>query len=50
MSTPNPVPLYRSERPRSIFGPLVLVAMGVVFLLCTTGVLHWRSFGWWFVR
>jgi Putative adhesin/Domain of unknown function (DUF5668) len=50
MSAPNPVPAYRPERPRSIFGPIMLVAMGVVLLLATTGVLHWSSFSSWFAR
>jgi hypothetical protein len=50
MSTPNPVPAYRPERPRSIFGPIMLVAIGVVLLLCTTGVLSAHSFFWWFAR
>jgi hypothetical protein len=50
MSAPNPAPAYRGERPRSIFGPIMLVAMGVVLLLCTTGVLSARSFFSWFAR
>src|SRR5579864_438971 len=44
MSTPNPAPYYRSERPRSIFGPIVLTAIGVVLLLCTTGRISLHSF------
>jgi hypothetical protein len=50
MSTPNPVPVYHPQRPRSIFGPVLLVAVGVVLLLCTTGVLSWHSPFFWFAR
>jgi hypothetical protein len=50
MSAPNAVPVYRPERPRSMFGPIMLVALGVVLLLCTTGVLSFHSFFWWFAR
>lgn len=50
MSAANPVPSYRPERPRSIFGPILLVAIGIALLLCTTGVLSWHSFFWWFAR
>ena len=50
MSAPNPVPSYRSERPRSIFGPLVLTAIGIVLLLCTTGRISWHSFWLGFAR
>src|SRR5262249_32895366 len=43
MSTPSPVPppppSYYQPRPRSIFGPLVLISLGVLFLLRTTGVI-----------
>ena len=37
-------------RPRSFFGPLVLIGVGVVFLLINAGVLSWGRFGWWFAR
>ncbi|HEY6307853.1 MAG TPA: DUF4097 family beta strand repeat-containing protein [Candidatus Angelobacter sp.] len=50
MSAPNPAPAYRPERPRSIFGPIMLVAIGITLLLCTTGVLSWRSFWLGFAR
>jgi hypothetical protein len=33
-----------------MFGPIMLVGIGVVLLLCTTGVLAWHSFLWWFAR
>lgn len=49
MSTGNPVP-YRPQRPRSIFGPIVLVAVGIVLLLATTGRISMHSFGWWFAH
>lgn len=44
MSTPNPAPYYRRERPRSLFGPIVLTAIGIILLLCTTGRISWQSF------
>ena len=37
-------------RPRSFFGPLVLIGLGVVFLLINTGYLSWGRFGWWFAH
>ncbi len=50
MSTPTPAPSYRPERPRSIFGPVLLVAIGITLLLCTTGVLSWHAFWMGFAR
>ncbi len=50
MSTPSPVPSYRSARPRSIFGPILLVAIGITLLLCTTGVISWHGFWLGFAR
>ena len=49
MSAPNPVPYYR-PRPRSIFGPLVLIAIGILFLLRTMGVISFASFHSWMVH
>src|SRR5215475_49093 len=49
MSAPPPVPYYR-PRPRSIFGPLVLITIGIFFLLLTTGTIPRRAVGWWFVH
>lgn len=49
MSAPTSVPA-QPFRPRSFFGPVVLVGLGVIFLLCTTGAITWRSAMWWFVR
>ncbi|HEX4604304.1 MAG TPA: DUF4097 family beta strand repeat-containing protein [Candidatus Angelobacter sp.] len=46
MSTPTQTPYYR-PRPRSIFGPLVLITIGIIFLLRTTGVISFASFRNW---
>jgi hypothetical protein len=43
------MPYYR-PRPRSIFGPLVLITIGVVFLLRTTGVISFQGFRTWMVH
>lgn len=48
MSTPAPVPYQRPYRPRSVFGPVILVSIGVLILLRTTGVIGLHSFGWWY--
>ncbi len=40
----------QTPRPRSYFGPIVLIGLGVVFLLINAGVLSWSRFGWWFAR
>jgi DUF4097 and DUF4098 domain-containing protein YvlB len=50
MSTPNPAPYYRHERPRSIFGPVVLTAIGIVLLLVTTGRMSWSTFSYGFAK
>jgi hypothetical protein len=48
MSAPqSPVPNYYQPRPRSIFGPLVLITIGIVFLLRTMGVISFYSFRAW---
>ncbi len=49
MSAPPQVPYYR-PRPRSIVGPLVLITIGVIFLLRTTGVISLGSFRNWMVH
>ncbi len=49
MSAPSPTPYYPYRR-RSIFGPLVLIAAGVVLLLHTMGVFGHRAFFLWFGR
>jgi DUF4097 and DUF4098 domain-containing protein YvlB len=43
MSTPSQVPQYQ-PRPRSIFGPLVLITIGVLFLLRSTGLVSFQTF------
>jgi len=50
MSTPNPVPPpgYYQPRPRSIFGPLALISLGILFLLGTTGMVPGHTIAWWF--
>jgi DUF4097 and DUF4098 domain-containing protein YvlB len=51
MSAPqSPMPNYYQPRPRSIFGPLVLITIGVVFLLRTMGVISFFSFRSWMAR
>ncbi len=50
MSAPNPAPYSRPYRPRSIFGPLVLITIGVLFLLRNIGVISYHSLGWWFLH
>lgn len=47
MSTGTTTPNYR---PRSLFGPVVLVAIGLLFLAGNLGWLHWRNFGPLFAR
>lgn len=49
MSTPTQAPYY-SRRPRSLFGPLLLIAIGVLFLLRNFGVISSNAFWWWFSR
>ncbi len=46
MSTPSQAPYYR-PRPRSIFGPLVLITIGVLFLLRSTGLIPYQTFRSW---
>src|ERR1700688_3844294 len=41
-----PPPRYR----RSLSGPVVLIALGILFLLGTMGVLNWRHLGHWFAN
>jgi DUF4097 and DUF4098 domain-containing protein YvlB len=49
MSSPTQTPYYR-PRPRSIVGPLVLITIGVLFLLRTTGIISFQSFRGWMVH
>src|SRR5882762_2975263 len=48
MSTPNQAPYYRPDRPRSIFGPLVLITIGVLILLRTTGMIERHTLYLWY--
>lgn len=51
--TPTPVPAPVSSpryRPRSLFGPIVLVSIGLLFLAANMGWMHWSTFGPWFAR
>ncbi|HZD93542.1 MAG TPA: DUF4097 family beta strand repeat-containing protein [Candidatus Sulfotelmatobacter sp.] len=51
MSAPTPVPPhYYQPRPRSIFGPLVLITLGILFLLRTTGVIPSGALRSWFAH
>jgi DUF4097 and DUF4098 domain-containing protein YvlB len=43
----NETPYYRRH---SLFGPLLLVGIGVLFLLRNMGVLSYHNWGWWFSR
>jgi len=42
----GPPPRYR----RSFSGPIILIALGTVFLLGTMGLLDWRNLGHWFAH
>ncbi|MGC2694923.1 MAG: DUF5668 domain-containing protein, partial [Candidatus Angelobacter sp.] len=52
MSSPTPVPPspYYRPRPRSIFGPLALISIGVLFLLDTTRMVPRQTLHWWFAH
>src|SRR5947209_6588663 len=51
MSAPTPVPPnYYQPRPRSIFGPLVLITLGIIFLLRSTGVIPSGALRVWFAH
>jgi len=45
-TAPAPPPRYR----RSLSGPVVLIAVGALFLLGTMGVLDWHRLGHWFAH
>ena len=50
-TTPNPVPApVRPYRPRSIFGPLVLICIGLLFLARNVGWISSHTIFWWFSR
>src|SRR5690349_89940 len=48
MASATQVPPPRQRR--SISGPIILIAIGVVFLLGTMGMLNWQSLGHWFAH
>ena len=48
MSTPVQTPYYPPRRHRSLFGPVVLIAIGVLFLLRNFGIISTRAFWFWF--
>jgi DUF4097 and DUF4098 domain-containing protein YvlB len=52
MSAPTqvPPPHYYRPRPRSIFGPLVLITIGIIALLRTMGVIPHQTMHWWFTH
>ncbi len=50
MSAPTPVPRPYYPRPRSIFGPLVLITLGVIFLLRTANIIPGEKLHYWFAN
>jgi hypothetical protein len=46
----SPVQVTPPRPPRSMSGPVVLIAVGIVFLLGTMGVLDWHNLGHWFAH
>ncbi|HET9182190.1 MAG TPA: DUF4097 family beta strand repeat-containing protein [Candidatus Angelobacter sp.] len=48
MSTPVQRPYYGPRRHRSLFGPVVLIAIGVLFLLRNFGIISTSAFWYWF--
>lgn len=53
MSTTTPIapnPYSGYSRPRSLFGPIILIAIGVVFLLRSMGYISMRAFWPWFAH
>lgn len=48
MSTPAQTPYYRPRRQRSLFGPIVLMAIGIIFLLRNFGMISMPGFWVWF--
>src|SRR5262249_452473 len=42
---PPQQPTYVPRRHRSLFGPVVLIGLGIVFLLVNMGVFHWHLVG-----
>src|SRR5581483_4071804 len=50
MASPIQAPPSPPQPRRSMFGPILLIALGVLFLLGTMGVLHWNHLGRWFAH
>src|SRR6202000_2249466 len=48
MASPAQVPPVRQRR--SLSGPIILIAIGGLFLLGTMGVLNWSNLGHWFAH
>src|SRR5271155_82986 len=46
----SPVQVPPPRHRRSMSGPIVLIAVGIVFLLGTMGVLDWHNLGHWFAH
>jgi len=46
----SPVQVPPPRHRRSISGPIILIAIGIVFLLGTIGVLDWHNLGHWFAH
>ena len=46
----SPVQVPPPRHRRSLSGPIVLIAIGTVFLLGTMGVLDWHNLGHWFAH
>src|SRR5271170_676804 len=46
----SPVQVPPPRHRRSMSGPIVLIAVGIVFLLGTMGVLNWHNLGHWFAH
>lgn len=46
----SPVQVPPPRHRRSMSGPVILIAVGIVFLLGTMGVLNWQNLGHWFAH
>src|SRR5580698_1919041 len=46
----SPVQVPPPRHRRSMSGPIILIAVGIVFLLGTMGVLNWHNLGHWFAH
>ncbi|HEY7618073.1 MAG TPA: hypothetical protein VH744_14795, partial [Terriglobales bacterium] len=50
MASPTALPPVQQRPPRSLAGPVVLIASGIVLLLSTLRVLQWHALMLWFGR